>query len=90
MNSKKAKHLLLFFKHVSLSLMILGGTFLLNENKWGLFFIVPGGVLYSIYNFLSGFEEPYQEPNWELVYPELGGEYPETLDFDIDSDDKNE
>ena len=59
--------------------MIFGGTLLLNENKIGLYFIVPGGIIYAIQTFLTGLQIPKNEPVWELVYPELSIDKDEDL-----------
>lgn len=77
-----------FIKQFGLSLVILGGTFLINENKWGLIFLIPGGVLFATYTFLSGFEEPIKQPNWELVYPELSLGFSEDLEDETPEIDK--
>jgi len=46
------------------------GAFILD---WGLsyYMIVFSGFLLGFNNFLAGFQPIHEEPNWELVYPEL-------------------
>lgn len=67
--------------HWSISIGVLGLTFhylnLRSEDPSAIIkitttiMIFVGVIFYSIIWFLSGFEPIQEEPNWELVYPEL-------------------
>lgn len=85
----------------SISIGVLGLTFKFIEWKSGdsegaMSYISSGmviiGVLfYSIIQFLSGFAPINEDPNWELVYPELGlGHQEVDLDKELLSAQENQ
>lgn len=64
------------------SVVILGALFKINHYTGANEMLVVGLGTEACIFFFSAFEPPYVEPDWSLVYPELGGLYhgDETLD----------
>lgn len=57
------------------SVVILGALFKINHYTGADIMLIVGLGTESIIFFFSGFEPPYVEPDWSLVYPELAGLY---------------
>jgi gliding motility-associated protein GldL len=57
------------------SVVILGALFKINHYSYANEMLVVGLGTEAIIFFFSAFEPPYVEPDWSLVYPELGGLY---------------
>jgi gliding motility-associated protein GldL len=57
------------------SVVILGALFKINHYPYANEMLVVGLGTEAIIFFFSAFEPPYVEPDWSLVYPELGGLY---------------
>ena len=57
------------------SVVILGALFKINHYPCANEMLVVGLGTEAIIFFFSAFEPPYVEPDWSLVYPELGGLY---------------
>jgi gliding motility-associated protein GldL len=57
------------------SVVILGALFKINHYPMANEMLVVGLGTEAIIFFFSAFEPPYVEPDWSLVYPELGGLY---------------
>jgi gliding motility-associated protein GldL len=57
------------------SVVILGALFKINHYAFANEMLVVGLGTEAIIFFFSAFEPPYVEPDWSLVYPELGGLY---------------
>jgi len=57
------------------SVVILGALFKINHYTGANEMLVVGLGTEAIIFFFSAFEPPYVEPDWSLVYPELGGLY---------------
>lgn len=57
------------------SVVILGALFKINHYPLANEFLVVGLGTEALIFFFSAFEPPYVEPDWSLVYPELGGLY---------------
>ncbi len=57
------------------SVVILGALFKINHYPYADYMLIVGLGTESIIFFFSGFEPPHVEPDWSLVYPELGGMY---------------
>lgn len=57
------------------SVVILGALFKINHYPYANQMLVVGLGTEAIIFFFSAFEPPYVEPDWSLVYPELGGLY---------------
>jgi len=57
------------------SVVILGALFKINHYPGADIMLVCGLGTEAIIFFFSGFEPPYVEPDWSLVYPELAGLY---------------
>ena len=57
------------------SVVILGALFKINHYPLANEMLVVGLGTEAIIFFFSAFEPPYVEPDWSLVYPELGGLY---------------
>jgi gliding motility-associated protein GldL len=57
------------------SVVILGALFKINHYPGADYMLIVGLGTESIIFFFSGFEPPYVEPDWSLVYPELAGLY---------------
>jgi len=55
------------------SVVILGALFKINHYPYANEMLVVGLGTEAIIFFFSAFEPPYVEPDWSLVYPELGG-----------------
>lgn len=68
---KNYLRLLQFTRQFSLGLLILGGVFYLDQISFGPTILSIGGIGFAFYSFLSAFKPIHEEPNWELVYPEL-------------------
>lgn len=60
---------------IGASVVILGALFKINHYPFANEMLVVGLSTESIIFFFSAFEPPYVEPDWSLVYPELGGLY---------------
>lgn len=57
------------------SVVILGALFKINHYPFANEMLVVGLGTEACIFFFSAFEPPYVEPDWSLVYPELGGMY---------------
>jgi gliding motility-associated protein GldL len=57
------------------SVVILGALFKINHYTGANQMLVVGLGTEALIFFFSAFEPPYVEPDWSLVYPELGGLY---------------
>ncbi|MEA3477140.1 MAG: gliding motility protein GldL, partial [Bacteroidota bacterium] len=57
------------------SVVILGALFKINHYPGADIMLIVGLGTESLIFFFSGFEPPYVEPDWSLVYPELAGMY---------------
>jgi len=57
------------------SIVILGALFKINHYPFANEMLVVGLGTEACIFFFSAFEPPYVEPDWSLVYPELGGMY---------------
>ncbi|HNQ83104.1 MAG TPA: gliding motility protein GldL [Bacteroidales bacterium] len=57
------------------SVVILGALFKINHYPFANEMLIVGLGTEAIIFFFSAFEPPYVEPDWSLVYPELGGLY---------------
>lgn len=57
------------------SVVILGALFKINHYPGADIMLIIGLGTESLIFFFSGFEPPYVEPDWSLVYPELAGLY---------------
>jgi len=60
---------------IGASVVILGALFKINHYPFANEMLVIGLGTEAIIFFFSAFEPPYVEPDWSLVYPELGGLY---------------
>jgi len=60
-----------FARQTGIGLLVLGGAYSLNGVSFGNWSLAIGGILLSLYYFLSAFQPLTQEPDWSLVYPEL-------------------
>jgi gliding motility-associated protein GldL len=60
---------------IGASVVILGALFKINHYPYANEMLVVGLGTEAIIFFFSAFEPPYVEPDWSLVYPELGGLY---------------
>lgn len=65
---------------MSLGILILGGVFFIDKLPYAIFLITTGGLGFAAYCFMSAFKPIHEEPNWELVYPELALSHIEELD----------
>ena len=59
------------FRQFGLSILILGIAFYINDFLIGPILFAIGSVFYITYTIMCGFSPTHEEPNWELVYPEL-------------------
>ena len=66
------------------SVVILGALFKINHYPGADYMLIAGLGTEAIIFFFSAFEPPFVEPDWSLVYPELGGLY-----HDVDDEDKS-
>ncbi|MHC1708463.1 MAG: gliding motility protein GldL [Bacteroidales bacterium] len=57
------------------SVVILGALFKINHYPGANLMLIFGLGTEALIFFFSGFEPPYVEPDWSLVYPELAGMY---------------
>ncbi len=75
LNSDKMKRKILYFlqtlRQFSLGFLFIGGVFYVDHFPFATFFLTTGGLGFAVYCFLSAFKPIHEEPNWELVYPEL-------------------
>ncbi len=60
------------------SVVILGALFKINHYPGADIMLIIGLGTESLIFFFSGFEPPFVDPDWSLVYPELAGLYRET------------
>ncbi len=72
MKERRRKKTRLVFRQISLTMLAIGGVMLLNDQASGKWAFSAGGFLFALYLFMKAFEPIREEPNWELVYPELG------------------
>lgn len=68
---KNYLRVLQFSRQISLGLIFLGGVFYLDNLTIGTKLLSIGGIGFAFYCFLSAFKPIHEEPNWELVFPEL-------------------
>ena len=60
-----------FLKQTSISVAVVGGVLVFNQQETGNLLLTTGGLGLAVYFLLSGFLPVRQEPDWTLVYPEL-------------------
>jgi gliding motility-associated protein GldL len=60
---------------IGAAVVILGALFKINHYQGADIMLIVGLGTESIIFFFSAFEPPHVEPDWSLVYPELGGLY---------------
>lgn len=68
---KKFKNFMSKLYGFGASIVILGALFKIQHYKGAEIMLIAGLGTESIIFFFSAFEPPHQDPNWELVYPEL-------------------
>ena len=71
-NSKKFKNGMAKLYGWGASVVILGAMFKLQPWPGAGAMLVTGLTIEAIIFFFSAFEKPHEEPDWSLVYPELG------------------
>jgi gliding motility-associated protein GldL len=71
-NSKKFKNGMAKLYGWGASIVILGAMFKLQDWPFAGAMLVAGLSIEAIIFFFSAFEKPHEEPDWSLVYPELG------------------
>lgn len=71
MGTKKITQTLQVLRQGSISLLLIGGVFYLNRFSGGVALLTIGGLSLAVHSFLRAFSPIHEEPNWELVYPEL-------------------
>ncbi len=71
MGTKKFIQTLQVLRQGSISILLIGGVFYLNHFTGGVALLTIGGLSLAVHSFLRAFTPIYEEPNWELVYPEL-------------------
>ena len=71
-NSKKFKNGMAKLYGWGASIVILGAMFKLQDWPLAGEMLVAGLSIEAIIFFFSAFEKPHEEPDWSLVYPELG------------------
>ncbi len=71
MRTKKFIQTLQVLRQGSISLILVGGVFYLNRFTGGTALLTMGGLCLAVHSFLRAFTPIHEEPNWELVYPEL-------------------
>jgi len=64
------------------SIVIIGALFKINHYTGADILLIIGLSTESLIFFFSAFEPPHVEPDWSLVYPQLGGIYHGSLDED--------
>ena len=64
------------------SIVIIGALFKINNYTGADILLIIGLSTESLIFFFSAFEPPHVEPDWSLVYPQLGGIYHGGLDED--------
>ena len=78
--TKGWKKINLIVRQVSMMLIFIGGALFINGFEDGKWILGIGGFSFAFYSLLKAFEPIHEEPNWELVYPELGLGHLENLD----------
>ncbi len=68
---KQTLQFLQYTRQFSLGFMFIGGVFYVDHFPFSTFFLTVGGLGFACYCILSAFKPIHEEPNWELVYPEL-------------------
>ncbi len=68
---KKFKNFMSKLYGFGASVVILGALFKIQHYKGAEIMLIAGLGTEAIIFFFSAFEPPHQDPNWELVYPEL-------------------
>ena len=82
--------ILQFFRQISLGLLAMGGVLYLDKIHFSIFLLTVGGLGFAFYCFLSAFKPIHEEPNWELVYPELALGYSDDLDVEPKKENNHE
>ena len=86
--TKQTLQFLQYTRQFSLGFLFIGGVFYVDHFPFSTFFLTVGGLGFACYCFLSAFKPIHEEPNWELVYPELAlGEFEEELTAKTDDHD---
>ncbi|NOU48139.1 MAG: gliding motility protein GldL [Bacteroidales bacterium] len=63
---------------IGASVVIVGALFKINHYNYANEMLIVGLSTEALIFFFSAFEPPHVEPDWSLVYPQLGGMYHET------------
>jgi hypothetical protein len=71
MRTKKFIQTLQVLRQGSISVLLIGGVFYVNHFAGGVALLTAGGLSLAVHSFLRAFTPIHEEPNWELVYPEL-------------------
>jgi hypothetical protein len=86
--SKMFKKMMKVLRQFSICVIAIGAVIFINEYPAGKWILSLGGILWALYSFMKGFEPVFEEPNWELVYPELGLGHFDDFDMELDLDVK--
>ena len=87
------KHYLKFLQFIrqsSVGLLTLGAVLYLDEVSAGATILSIGGLGFAFYSFLAAFKPIHEEPNWELVYPELALAHSSDLEDTLPVNSKSE
>ena len=87
--SKQFRRALLVIRQFGIATLLIGGVLFLNKFNIADAILTIGGLLLAFSSFLTAFRPIHEEPNWELVYPELALGHPEVLDLEIDDEPLN-
>ncbi len=71
--TKAFKNLMSKLYGIGASVVIIGAMFKIQHYPYAGTMLVVGLSVEAIIFFFSAFEKPHEEPDWTLVYPELGG-----------------
>ncbi len=69
--SKKWLNIKKTIRQFSISILLFGGMSYLSNVTLGTTIITLGGLLYAAQAFMTAFETIEDEPDWEIVFPEL-------------------
>jgi len=77
--SKGYKNFMSKLYGIGASVVIIGALFKINHYNYANEMLIVGLSTEAIIFFFSAFEPPHVDPDWSLVYPQLGGMYQESM-----------
>jgi gliding motility-associated protein GldL len=86
--SKKYKNFMSKLYGIGAAVVIIGALFKINHYNYANELLLIGLATEAVIFFFSAFEPPHVEPDWSLVYPQLGGMYSGSSPVERELNDK--